>query len=229
MIVEQIWTGNAYRNFNYLIVCPESGEALAIDPLDHEKCLSRAKDKGWDITQILNTHEHGDHTGGNRVMVAATGAKLLAHANARDKIPGIDQGLGAGNVIPGHVDILFNFRFSPARPAAQLRVDVETLCRELELSFEIDWTVFGEPFHTSGGRLVEATVRAIGQETGLTTVQSTSGGTSDGRFIAPSGAEVLELGPVNRSIHDIDEHVSVAGLETLSRIYQRLLETLLLD
>ena len=99
MIVEQIWTGNAYRNFNYLIVCPETGDALAIDPLDHEKCLARAKDKGWDITQILNTHEHGDHTGGNRVMVAATGAKLLAHANARDKIPGIDQGLGAGDVI----------------------------------------------------------------------------------------------------------------------------------
>ncbi len=99
MIVEQIWTGNAYRNFNYLIACPETGEALAIDPLDHEKCLARAKDKGWDITQILNTHEHGDHTGGNRVMVAATGAKLLAHANARDKIPGIDRGLASGDVI----------------------------------------------------------------------------------------------------------------------------------
>ena len=99
MIVEQIWTGNAYRNFNYLIACPETGEALAIDPLDHEKCLGRAKDKGWDITQILNTHEHGDHTGGNRAMVAATGAKLLAHAGAKDRIPGIDRGLGAGDVI----------------------------------------------------------------------------------------------------------------------------------
>jgi len=99
VIVEQIWTGNAYRNFNYLIACPETGEALAIDPLDHQKCLGRAKDRGWTITQILNTHEHGDHTGGNRAMVAATGAELLAHANARDKIPGIDRGLGAGDVI----------------------------------------------------------------------------------------------------------------------------------
>ncbi|MDX1424655.1 MAG: hydroxyacylglutathione hydrolase [Kiloniellales bacterium] len=99
MIVEQIWTANAYRNFNYLIACPETGEALAIDPLDHKKCLARAKDKGWDITQILNTHEHGDHTGGNKAMVAATGAKLLAHANARDKIPGIDRGLAAGDVV----------------------------------------------------------------------------------------------------------------------------------
>jgi hydroxyacylglutathione hydrolase len=99
VIVEQIWTANAYRNFNYLIACPESGEALAIDPLDHAKCLARAKDKGWEITQILNTHEHGDHTGGNAKVVAATGAKLLAHKNARDKIPGIDRGLDAGDVI----------------------------------------------------------------------------------------------------------------------------------
>ncbi|MBV9521434.1 MAG: hydroxyacylglutathione hydrolase [Alphaproteobacteria bacterium] len=99
MIVEQIWTANAYRNFNYLIACAETGEALAVDPLDHAKCLAAAKAKGWTVTQILNTHEHGDHTGGNRAMVAATGAKLLAHANARDKIPGIDRGLRAGDVV----------------------------------------------------------------------------------------------------------------------------------
>ncbi len=99
MIVEQIWTGNAYRNFNYLIACPETGEALAVDPLDHAKCLARAKQKGWDVTQILNTHEHGDHTGGNAAMIAATGAALLAHANAGDRIPGIDRGLRAGDVI----------------------------------------------------------------------------------------------------------------------------------
>ena len=99
MIVEQIWTANAYLNFNYLIVCPESGEALAIDPLDHKKCLDAAKDKGWAITQVVNTHEHGDHTGGNKQVIAATGAKLLAHANAKDTIPGIDRGLSAGDVI----------------------------------------------------------------------------------------------------------------------------------
>jgi hydroxyacylglutathione hydrolase len=99
MIVEQIWTANTFRNFNYLIVCPESGEALAIDPLDHKKCLGVAKDKGWTITQVLNTHEHGDHTGGNKQVIAATGAKLLAHANAKDTIPGIDRGLSAGDVI----------------------------------------------------------------------------------------------------------------------------------
>jgi hydroxyacylglutathione hydrolase len=99
VIVEQIWTGNAYRNFNYLIVCPDSGDALAVDPLDHQKCLARAKAKGWKITQILNTHEHGDHTGGNGPMIAATGAKLLAHKNAGPRIDGIDRGLAAGDVI----------------------------------------------------------------------------------------------------------------------------------
>ncbi len=99
MIVEQIWTGNAYRNFNYLIACPETGEAMAIDPLDHAKCLGLANDKGWTITQVLNTHEHGDHTGGNSKVIEATGAKLLAHHNAQGKIPGMDRGLDAGDVI----------------------------------------------------------------------------------------------------------------------------------
>jgi hydroxyacylglutathione hydrolase len=99
MIVEQIWTANAYRNFNYLIACAETGEALAVDPLDHTKCLAAAKARGWRVTQILNTHEHHDHTGGNGPMVAATGAKVLAHVNAKDKIAGIDRGLRAGDVV----------------------------------------------------------------------------------------------------------------------------------
>jgi hydroxyacylglutathione hydrolase len=99
VIVEQIWTDNAYRNFNYLIACPDSGEALAIDPLDHKKCLAAAKARGFQITQILNTHEHGDHIGGNGPMRAATGARVLAHANARGKIPDLDRGLAAGEIV----------------------------------------------------------------------------------------------------------------------------------
>jgi hydroxyacylglutathione hydrolase len=99
MIVERIWTGNAYRNYNYLIACPETGEALAIDPLDHEKCLNTARVKGWQITQILNTHEHHDHTGGNAAVVAATGAKVIAHHKAAGKIAGMDRGVQAGDVI----------------------------------------------------------------------------------------------------------------------------------
>ncbi len=99
MIVEQIWTGNAYRNFNYLVVCPDSGDALAIDPLDFKKCLAVASNRGWTITQILNTHEHADHTGGNSGVVNATGAKIIAHKNASQKIPNMDRGVGAGDVI----------------------------------------------------------------------------------------------------------------------------------
>jgi hydroxyacylglutathione hydrolase len=99
VIVEQIWTDNAYRNFNYLIACPDSGQALAIDPLDHKKCLAAAKARGFEITQILNTHEHGDHIGGNGPMRAATGARVLAHANARGKIPDLDRGLAAGDIV----------------------------------------------------------------------------------------------------------------------------------
>ena len=99
MIVEQIWTANPWRNFNYLVVCPETGRALAIDPLDHEKCLAKARENGWEITQMLNTHEHLDHIGGNEPMREATGAKLLAHAGAKDAIPGLDRGLSAGDVI----------------------------------------------------------------------------------------------------------------------------------
>ena len=99
MIVEQIWTNNAYRNFNYLIACPETGQTMAIDPLDHEKCLARARNRGWDITTVLNTHEHGDHTGGNDAMIAATGAALIAHKKASGKIRGMDRGVGAGDTI----------------------------------------------------------------------------------------------------------------------------------
>jgi hydroxyacylglutathione hydrolase len=100
VIVEQIWTNNNYRNFHYLIACPETGEALAIDPLDYRKCIESAKRRSWTITQILNTHEHDDHTGGNQALVRATGAKVIAHNNAADRIAGgVDRGVSAGDVI----------------------------------------------------------------------------------------------------------------------------------
>ena len=99
MIVEQIWTGNAYRNFNYLVACPETGEALAIDPLDYKRCLAVASERGYKIAQVLNTHEHGDHTGGNRGIIQATGATLLAHHNAGKRIANVDRGVRAGDVI----------------------------------------------------------------------------------------------------------------------------------
>lgn len=97
MLVERIWSGNRLRNYHYLIACPETGEALAIDPLQWEDVLAAATARGWTITQILNTHEHHDHTGGNAGLVAATGAKLLAHHAA--KIDGVDRGLAQGDAI----------------------------------------------------------------------------------------------------------------------------------
>ena len=99
MLTERIWSANAYRNFHYLVACPESGEALAIDPLEWRLCLDAAKRRGWEITQILNTHEHPDHTGGNAGLVGATGARVLAHAGAARAIGGVDRGLHKGDVI----------------------------------------------------------------------------------------------------------------------------------
>jgi hydroxyacylglutathione hydrolase len=99
MLTERIWSGNSLRNFHFLIACPETGEALAVDPLEWQLCLEAARRRGWQITQILNTHEHTDHTGGNAGLKAATGAKVAAHAAAAARIGGVDRGLCAGDVV----------------------------------------------------------------------------------------------------------------------------------
>lgn len=99
MLIERIWAANAWRNFHYLIACRETGEALAIDPLEWRLCLEAARHRGWQITHILNTHEHLDHTGGNAGLAGATGARVLAHAGAAARIGGVDRGLAAGDVI----------------------------------------------------------------------------------------------------------------------------------
>jgi hydroxyacylglutathione hydrolase len=99
MLVERIWADNNFRNFHYLVACPETGEALAIDPLDWQRCLAAAKARGWTITQILNTHEHEDHTGGNEGLRGATGAKVIAHAGAASRIGGVDRGLVRGDIV----------------------------------------------------------------------------------------------------------------------------------
>jgi len=99
MLTERIWSGNSLRNFHYLIACAETGEALAVDPLEWRMCLEAAQRRGWQITQILNTHEHRDHTGGNAGLKDATGARVLAHAGAAARIGGVDHGVVKGEVI----------------------------------------------------------------------------------------------------------------------------------
>jgi hydroxyacylglutathione hydrolase len=99
MLIERIWAANRGRNFHYLVACPDTGEALAIDPLNAAACLKRARDLSWTIRQIFNTHEHADHTGGNAEMVAATGAPVLAHAAAAQRIGGVTHALKDGDVV----------------------------------------------------------------------------------------------------------------------------------
>ncbi len=143
------------------------------------------------------------------------------------QVSNIHAGTGATNVIPGEVEVVFNFRFSTESSADSLKQRVHHILSAHGLDYSIDWSLSGEPFLTGRGELLVATVEAIREITGLEPDVNTAGGTSDGRFIAPTGAQVLELGPLNATIHKRDEHVAVADLERLSVIYERLLEKLL--
>jgi succinyl-diaminopimelate desuccinylase len=143
------------------------------------------------------------------------------------QVSNINGGTGATNVIPGEVTVVFNFRFSTEVTDAQLREHTQAIFDKHGLNYELEWTLSGQPFLTPRGELVEAVVEAIAEETGRQTELSTSGGTSDGRFIAPTGAQVVELGPINATIHQVNEHISAADLDQLTRIYERTLVKLL--
>lgn len=143
------------------------------------------------------------------------------------QISNINAGTGATNVIPGEVEVIFNFRFSTETTAEKLKTRVEQIFTKHELNFHVDWNLSGQPFLTAEGELVDAACQAIKSVTGRETELSTAGGTSDGRFIAPTGAQVLELGPVNATIHKVNECVKAEDLETLSVIYEKILENLL--
>ena len=143
------------------------------------------------------------------------------------QISNINAGTGAHNVVPGEIEIIFNLRHSTELDSAQIIEITEKILDSHDFDYTIDWNVSGLPFLTAEGKLVEAAQHSIKQHTGLDTRLSTEGGTSDGRFIAPTGAQVVELGPVNESIHKLNENVNVADLDTLSNIYQGMLEYLL--
>lgn len=145
------------------------------------------------------------------------------------QISNIQGGTGATNVIPGELQVIFNFRFSTEVTEQQLRERTEAILNRHELRYTIDWSLSGQPFLTKEGALVEAAAEAIQEVTGTPTELSTAGGTSDGRFIAPLGTQVVELGPVNETIHKVNECVRVADLDTLSVIFQRIMEKLLVQ
>jgi len=143
------------------------------------------------------------------------------------QISNLNAGTGADNVIPGTLDAVFNFRFGTASSATSLRERVERILKGCGVDATVDWWLSGEPFLTREGPLREAVVAAIGEHCGTAPEASTGGGTSDGRFIAPLGAEVVELGPVNASIHKIDESVALDELERLPHLYLSIAERLL--
>jgi succinyl-diaminopimelate desuccinylase len=143
------------------------------------------------------------------------------------QISNINSGTGATNVIPGHLDMVCNFRFSTEVTEAELRERVEALLDKHELDYDVKWVLSGNPFLTAEGELVVAASESILEVTGTATELSTSGGTSDGRFIAPTGAQVLELGPRNATIHQVNECVEVDDLQPLEEIYYRILKKLL--
>lgn len=143
------------------------------------------------------------------------------------QVSNINGGTGAGNVIPGELKVCFNFRFSTEVTDQELIKRVELILAKHNLEYDIIWTFNGQPFLTDSGDLVDATVKAIKHCTGYETELSTAGGTSDGRFIAPTGAQVVELGPVNATIHKIDESVKISDLYKLTEVYQDILVRLL--
>lgn len=144
------------------------------------------------------------------------------------QVSNIHAGTGANNVIPGDLRALFNFRYSTAVTYRQLREQVETVLNRHGFKYDLMWNLSGEPFLTREGELIDAARAAIREIADMEAELSTTGGTSDGRFIAPTGAQVLELGPVNATIHKLNECVGIEELDRLSSFYQRILEKLLL-
>jgi len=145
------------------------------------------------------------------------------------QISNLNAGTGADNVIPGSLNLLFNFRYSTETTQQELQAKVVELLSKHNLDYDLKWKLSGLPFLTESGKLVDVSCNAIKEICGIDTIRSTGGGTSDGRFIAPTGAEVIELGVVNETIHKINECVKVDDLETLTNIYSNILEQLLKD
>jgi succinyl-diaminopimelate desuccinylase len=143
------------------------------------------------------------------------------------QVSNINSGTGAENIIPGDVEVQFNLRFCTELDEDTIKQRVSAIFDHYDFSYDLQWRLSGNPFLTEGGALIDAAHTAIKRVTGLETLDDTGGGTSDGRFIAPTGAEVIELGPLNESIHKINENIGVEDVDVLSDIYEQILVDLL--
>jgi succinyl-diaminopimelate desuccinylase len=214
------------------------GEPTSVDRLgDMVKNGRRGSLSGRLVVRGVQGHIAYPHLGRNPIHELAPALAELARTvwdGGNEYFPpttwqvsNLHGGTGATNVIPGEVEMLFNFRFSTASTADGLRSRVREILDRHRLDYELEWTLGGEPFLTPRGDLVDAVAGAIKEVTGVAAEVSTTGGTSDGRFIKRICPQVVEFGPVNTSIHKLNEHVELAAVEPLRRIYQRVLEKLL--
>lgn len=223
---------------NELIDCCIVGEPTCVSKLgDTLKNGRRGSLSGNLIIKGVQGHIAYPHLAKNPIHLAAPAIAELASTQWDQgneyfppttwQISNIKGGTGATNVIPGHIDIMFNFRFSTASTVDGLKSKVHTILDKHNLDYELNWELSGKPFLTPKGSLVTAVSQAIKSVTGVETELSTSGGTSDGRFIADICPQVVELGPLNATIHKLNECVAVADVEPLREIYMQTLVNLL--
>jgi len=222
------------EKLDYCIVGEPTSNKLVGDMIKNGR---RGSLSGTLIVQGIQGHIAYPHLVKNPIHMVAPAIAELAGTTWDDgneyfpptswQISNINGGTGATNVVPGTVEILFNFRFSTASTEQELKDRVHAILDKHEVKYELQWELSGKPYITPKGNLVEAISHAIEQSYGITPELSTSGGTSDGRFIADICSQVIEFGPLNATIHKLNECVAVADIEPLKLTYQRTLENLL--
>lgn len=228
------WLADRGEQITWCLVGEPSSTDLAGDVIKNGR---RGSLGGWLTVKGKQGHVAYPHKVKNPIHMAAPALAELAAEQWDDgnnffpatsfQISNINGGTGATNVVPGHLKVIFNFRFSTELTHEQIIERTEAILRKHNLDYQLDWNLSGEAFLTEPGTLVNATVDAIKNATGIDTQLSTAGGTSDGRFIAPYGVQVIELGPTNSTIHQVDEHVALEELDHISAIYEGILIRLL--
>lgn len=221
------------EHIDYCIV----GEPTAVTKVgDMIKNGRRGSLSGTLVIHGKQGHVAYPHLASNPVHLAATALAELVNTHWDDgnsyfpptgfQISNIHAGTGAGNVIPAEMTAQFNFRFSTESTAESLQQRVEAILDQYDLNYDLQWSLSGEPFLTTAGKLTDAAQAAIQSVCGISTELSTTGGTSDGRFIKAIATELIELGPVNATIHQIDECVNVTDIAQLSAIYEKIIKIL---